>query len=458
MSEASPPPSSRLILGLICVGLAAVGGTARLGAQDPPTSRPAASPAPSVAAVRSGLTVYATGQSLGSLEPCECVEGMAGGFPRRLSLLAREQRLRGGPSLVVDTGDLTGKAFHPRLLEAKTRAALELLAKSGALIAVGDNDLRVGVRTLQEQAQATGATLLCANLRQGGKPAFPGSVVRKIGGQTWRVVALLDPLLCPPDGGLTCEAPLAALKRELKPGERGIVLFHGDAESARELAGAPGIALVVCGQDQQQNRPLKTIKGTPFVQIVRDARSVARVELGTPPNLSYLPLDGRVPDDPWARARIDRYYQDVAGLPEPPRQPTPAGGSFMGSQTCGGCHVQEYQLFRTTLHHGAQARVTKKDPKRAKLGECTTCHVTGYGFQGGFVNMKRSAHLAEVGCEACHGVGGRHAMTGGGRGFGVKTGFPKSWKPVCTGCHDSTNSPNFDFEKALSKIKHWKDR
>ena len=455
VSEARDNPRSAWGLGLLSVVLAALGLSAPLGAQDPgrPASRPASRPAPLTSAA---LTVYATGQSLGSLEPCECVEGMAGGFPRRLALLAREAKLREGPRLVVDTGDLTGKAFHPRLLETKTRAALELLARSEAVIAVGDNDLRIGVGKLLELATATGARVVCANLAEGGKQVFPGSVRLSLGGQTWRVVGLLDPLLCPPE--LSCEDPAKALARELRPGERGIVLFHGPATEAAALASVKGVELIVCGENQQRNRPLKTIQGVTLVEVVRDARSVARVVLGPQPKLTYLPLDGRVPDDRWARARVDRYYQDVAGLPEPPRQPTPAGGSYVGAQTCGGCHVPQYEVFKKTLHHGAQARVTKKDPKRAKLGECTTCHVTGFGFQGGFVDMKRSAHLAEVGCETCHGVGERHAMQGGGRGYGVRTGFPQSWKPVCVGCHDSTNSPNFEFEKALAKIKHWKDR
>ncbi|MBL4849087.1 MAG: hypothetical protein JKY65_26480, partial [Planctomycetes bacterium] len=243
-----------------------------------------------------------------------------------------------------------------------------------------------------------------------------------------------------------------------KPGERAVVLFHGDPSAARALAAVPGVALIVCGQGQTKALPLRKIRGVPLVEIVRDARSVARVTLGASPSLVHLPLDGRVPDHPWARARVDRYYEEVAGLPEPPRRPTPAGGSLVGAQTCGTCHVEQYKIFEKTLHHGAQARVAKKDPKRAKLAECTTCHVTAFGFEGGFRDMKRSAHLAEVGCESCHGVGGRHALQGGGRGYGVKTGFPNSWKPVCTGCHDSTNSPNFDFLKGLAKIKHWKDR
>ena len=53
-------------------------------------------------------------------------------------------------------------------------------------------------------------------------------------------------------------------------------------------------------------------------------------------------------------------------------------------------------------------RVLKKDKKRANLTECISCHVTGYGYQGGFVDLRKTPELGEVSCEACHGVGGNH--------------------------------------------------
>lgn len=431
------------------------------GLGPPPASAGEGSPAPVASAT---VEVYATGQSLGSLEPCECVEGMAGGFPRRLSLLAREAKLRPGPRLVVDLGDLTGKAFHPRLLEAKTQAALELLRRSGALVVVGDLDLRLGVARLAELGREAGVPLLAANLSLGGQRPFQGSALRSFGGQPWRVIGVLDPSLCPPDPELECEDPALAIRRELarEPAARGIVLFHGEVRAAEALAKAlakvPGVALVVCGQDQQERRPLRFVEGVALVEVVRDARSVARVSLGASPTLRHLGLGGGVPDDAWARERIDRYYREVADLPEPPRRPPPAGGDFVGAQTCQACHPAQFEVFAKTPHHGAQARIARLDPKRARLGECTVCHVTGFGYEGGFTSLADTPQLGEVGCEACHGVGGRHAQQGGGKGFGVRAGFPGSWKALCVTCHDQSNSPGFEFEQALGKIKHWRDR
>ena len=60
------------------------------------------------------LVLLAAGETLGHLEPCECVSGMSGGFPRRLSVVAREGRDQ-VPVLHLDTGNLTASsANHPR--------------------------------------------------------------------------------------------------------------------------------------------------------------------------------------------------------------------------------------------------------------------------------------------------------------------------------------------------------
>ena len=37
---------------------------------------------------------------------------------------------------------------------------------------------------------------------------------------------------------------------------------------------------------------------------------------------------------------------------------------------------------------------------------------------------------------------------------GVKAGFPESWRATCTGCHDKSNSPGFDFERDLERIEN----
>jgi len=408
------------------------------------------------------LWVYATGQSRGALDPCECVEGMSGGFPRRLAVLAAERKQR-PQRLFVDLGDQTGKAFDPRILEKKTEAAYELLRMGGAAaVVVGETDLRLGPVKLKRLAERAGVTLLGANLKDGaGERPFPGSTRVRVKGVAREVllVGVLDPELGDPSGELELGDPLQAAQAELA-GQKGelyrIVLFHGPAKRAERLRKLRGVDLVLCGHDQERVLPLREGEGlAPLLEVVRDARSLARVGLGERAQATHLLLSGRIPDDRAARARVERYYREVADLPGAKRTPPAEGGQLVGSRECADCHDYEYKVFKGTKHHGVQKRILAKDPKRAQLAECLACHVTGPGFEGGFVSMDKTPHLGEVGCEACHGVGGDHAAAGGTEGYGVREGGPKSWKPVCLTCHDATNSPGFDFEKALAKIKHW---
>lgn len=454
--------SARCALGLFFVlGAVALLGTGGAGADEGAATPEGVPP----------VAVAATTQSLGALEPCDCVEGMLGGFPRRLALLRKLRGAGRAPVFAFDGGDLTGKARHPGLLAAKTRAALDLCrAGDIALVAAGERDLRLGVDRLRELSAAAGVPVACDNLVRPGprgeeRPlAGPGRLVR--GGRSLLVVALLDPALGAGDPGLRLEAPQEALRRVVaaqggrRPGEALVVLFHGDGAAAERLFGTadPAPDLVLAGHDQQRRLPPRRAGRTWVVELLRDARALSEVVLAPGGvRARHLSLDEHVPDDPRARARVERYFAEVAGLPEPPRRPT-AGGGFVGSAACAACHREAWERFRASKHHRAQHRVAAAKPARARARECIGCHVVGYGFDGGFVDLEATPELGEVGCESCHGVGGAHVARGGGRGYGLRPGFPESWRPLCTSCHDPSNSPGFDFERRLEAIRHWKPR
>jgi DmsE family decaheme c-type cytochrome len=74
--------------------------------------------------------------------------------------------------------------------------------------------------------------------------------------------------------------------------------------------------------------------------------------------------------------------------PATPRREAPIlFGNFVGSGTCMGCHAAQTALFQKTL----MGRISKTQPGKF---ECENCHGPG------------SAHVAAVGCAACHGEGG----------------------------------------------------
>jgi hypothetical protein len=79
---------------------------------------------------------------------------------------------------------------------------------------------------------------------------------------------------------------------------------------------------------------------------------------------------------------------------------------------------------------------------------CVVCHVTGSGKSGGFIDLYRTAQLANVQCEACHGSGREHRLNP------AAAKMAKAGVETCLVCHTKSNSPEFDFASYWEKIKH----
>jgi hypothetical protein len=77
----------------------------------------------------------------------------------------------------------------------------------------------------------------------------------------------------------------------------------------------------------------------------------------------------------------------------------PLWGEFAGPETCAGCHTQEYEDWKPSLHAKAYTSLTfqKSWKENGSTPECLKCHTTGW--QAG---KKKFAHEG-VSCESCHG-------------------------------------------------------
>jgi len=99
----------------------------------------------------------------------------------------------------------------------------------------------------------------------------------------------------------------------------------------------------------------------------------------------------------------------------PAGDPT-AGSTFIGAKGCKKCHIKEERTWKKMKHATAWDTLPEKyrDPseKDDKGRACISCHVTGYGAEGGFVDPKTSEDLLGVQCEACHGPGSKHKDAG----------------------------------------------
>ena len=235
-------------MAMLAVVMALLAGACALGAAGRPAPK-SRSPKPRAGAVANrapGVTLIWTGEQNGHLEPCGCAKPQLGGMPRRAGYL---RSLPPGPSLRVDNGDLT--EARGRQDELKAETSIQLLNELGyAAINLGEADLRLGLSYLQYLASSFKGELLCANARDAAdRPLFHEYLLRKyrVGSRELKVavVGLISPQYAPEAEALNPGLKIAdageTLDR-LRPALAGqdfvLLLFHGEPEEARQLAGA----------------------------------------------------------------------------------------------------------------------------------------------------------------------------------------------------------------------------
>jgi len=91
--------------------------------------------------------------------------------------------------------------------------------------------------------------------------------------------------------------------------------------------------------------------------------------------------------------------------------------------------------------------------------ECVKCHASPK-VHGGPVAQELSAFAVDeggVGCESCHGPGGKHVAAGGGTDNieGLGEDCPVCvLEALCTSCHTSEWDPGWALETRLEAVKH----
>jgi hypothetical protein len=204
---------------------------------------------------------------------------------------------------------------------------------------------------------------------------------------------------------------------------------------------------------------------------------------------------------------LDNYAKEVKDqnfLGRVPQRPVPISPvltqlgikppSYVGTDKCITCHQHQidstaatWQKSKHAQAYTALSKVASKPALRQYDPECITCHVVGYGYQGGFVSHRQTPSMENVGCESCHGPGSAHANAPQNpqfrlamspwkgnnpndrlpalavlqQGTGVLTPpqlalYNRINSDMCQKCHDPENDPHFKFEKYWPQIMHGK--
>lgn len=119
--------------------------------------------------------------------------------------------------------------------------------------------------------------------------------------------------------------------------------------------------------------------------------------------------------------------------------------TYIGSETCAACHVEEAAAWRGSAHAGAMHAL--EEAKAAYNPDCFRCHVTGYGHPGGWSGHADLSKTG-VGCESCHGPGSEHLAAPTGYGQLPADGS------ACVACHTHDNSPDFRWATYWPLIQH----
>jgi hypothetical protein len=139
----------------------------------------------------------------------------------------------------------------------------------------------------------------------------------------------------------------------------------------------------------------------PITQLMEDYTRELRGDLNKFPGGAYLARA--------SQALIDHELQSLSAVPGLAKPGTP---TYVGSESCKRCHGSAYEVWKNTPHSHAYKTLVE-EARRPSLRqydpECVMCHVTGFGYKGGFTDAVKTPRLENVGCENCHGPGSVHA-------------------------------------------------
>ena len=431
-----------------------------------------------------------SGEQDGYLQPCGCTEGQLGGLGRRYDLVEK-LKAKGWPVAGIDLGNLIKNPATarggPQQEKIKFDTALKALgAMNYSAVAVGPEDLKLGIgEALGVLLNLKSPAFLAANLKpaEGFEEAIRPSTIIANGPVKVGVTAVIEPAvfeaLADPD-----KATLLAIRPadEAIPGvlaqlERDsaiqVLMVQGTPEEAKRLAGKfPGFDLVVATAsfDDPDERP-EVLNGgrTTLINVGRKGKYAGVVGLypGRSPSVEFhlQPLEGKhfVEAEPM-RVLIDESYPSllkVMGVVEnysrTANSAYPAGAEYVGAATCQACHPKTFEKWSSTKHAAAYAGLQKPRRNREADAECVSCHVTGFGYNTGWVSAERTPFLKGNQCENCHGPSSLHNAEPDNLAYREpmkRTADQVNHGGFCISCHNEDNDPHFVFDEYYPKIFH----
>lgn len=389
---------------------------------------------------------------------------MLGGIARRQSAIAQIREKT--PNLIVlHNGNLLRE--FGRQQELKRQVQVKDLNRIGVdLFGVGVGDFILGADSLRTFKRKARFPLVASNLTDStGQLTFSKEWKKKIslakGPLTIRAFSLfskkgeqeilnvfptvkIDPI----------KDQIEKWREEKKEKEFWILLFHGPSYEAQQLARYETLFDLIVYSYRGDVPYYQKVRKTNFVSTGAKGRYFITLTFENEPpfkakKVNRVTLNKEHSDAKEGLQLISNYKLKLKKkkvAQNYPKVSWPNEETYVGSQACAVCHEAEYNVWKDSKHAHALDQLVPEnhhwDP------ECLVCHTTGFQFKGGFVDLKKSKVLGNVGCEMCHGPGSLHVKAP----LENKGVAPSS--ATCLQCHDADNSPKFEWESYWPKIKH----
>jgi hypothetical protein len=420
---------------------------------------------PQVVQNRQSITVFFTGNELGSMKPCGCSGGQLGGF-ERLDAVFNTVDLQN--RLILDTGALVSESTEQNLIKFNVIAqAFGMLGYD--VVNLTEQDISIA----RQAGLLDGLSRLfnCVTAASENEISLPLKFTKQFSSAGTKIDVSI----------LTANTPqqLSQLKETGGSPDNTTVniLILTNPDLVETASNLPFIDCVLIPPRTDEPTRISEINKRPVVitqpRLGKYAGQI-NIDFDSPqqsakPRLSFKSI--AISEDLAQNQALVSLYRDYqqlvkqTGLLENhPKLPLSDNLQYVGSKSCKLCHNYEYNKWLTsppvvitgqkpTAQKGrhANAMLSLVDVNSDYDPECVVCHVTGMDYQTGFVTLTKTPQLQDVGCENCHGPGSEHVRSLGA----IRTSGPKS---TCTDCHTSEHSADYLANEKQYKEKqiHWR--
>ena len=429
------------------------------------------------AAKPTDVEIFFTAQTRGKLTHCGCFSGQYGGLARLRTALA--SRSVSSERVGVDVGDALEGVEDFQIL--KHRQVLKAYAGMGyAALNAGAREAALPAATIRQLGAESPVPFISANLRDRatGEPLLKGWTITERAGKRIAFVGVVAPdaLADGPGEGVEIEPMDTCLARVI-PLLKGkadalVLLAYADEAALSGLAGRFYEFAAILGGDVSQPAPRLLRENRSFIYYTgNDAKSYGYLELRLGKDGAFdagrhdvMLLTDRYPESQAVLDLLAAYRSETRSkklsIDDPARalaERVPGVRSatdYVGSPACLTCHPSAAAVWQDSRHaHAFDAlaqRGADADPS------CIACHTVGFGSPGGYRREFGAAKLTDVGCESCHGPGGRHVAE---REAGGPVSF--EFRPLgpgdCQKCHHGEFSRPFDWDKFWPQVRHGKE-